>query len=152
RSPASVFSGAAAAAPRWPITEGSRSRAAVAAALPMAIVVSGTVTRKQPPLRGRLRLFARLARAVAQILAGRLVDLLHAELYLAAIIEAQALDLDGIADLDDVGDLADALRRQLADMDEPVARSEEVHEGAEIDDLHDLAVVDDADLGLGDDA
>ncbi len=86
------------------------------------------------------------------ILAGRLIDLLHAELDLAAVVEAENLDLDLVADLDDVGDLADALRRQLADVDEAVARSEEVHEGAEIDDLDDLAVVDDAELRLGDDA
>src|SRR3954451_25292966 len=37
-------------------------------------------------------------------------------------------------------------------MDEPVARSQEVHEGAEIDDLDDLARVDHAKLRLGDDA
>src|SRR6266849_1996932 len=100
--------------------------------------------RWAPPSRRRLRF---LARPVADILAGRLIDLFHAELDLAAIIEAQHLDLDGIADLDDVGDLADALRRELADMNEAVSRAEEVHEGAEIDHLHDLAVVDDAELG-----
>ena len=43
-------------------------------------------------------------------------------------------------------DLADALRRQLADMDEPVARAEEIDEGAEIDGLHHLAVIDHAEL------
>src|SRR4051812_18907318 len=37
-------------------------------------------------------------------------------------------------------------------MDEPVARSQEVHEGAEIDDLDDLAGVDHAEFRLGDDA
>ena len=36
--------------------------------------------------------------------------------------------------------LLDALRRQLGDVDEAVLAAEEVHEGAEIDDLHDLAV------------
>src|SRR5690348_12540900 len=98
---------------------------------------------------GSLRL---LARTGAQILARRLIDLLHAELDLAAVVEAEDLDLDLVADLDDIGDLADALRRELADMDEAVARTEEVHERAEIDDLDDLAVVDDAEFGLGDDA
>ena len=49
-------------------------------------------------------------------------------------------------------DLADPLLRQLADVDEPVAGAEEVHEGAEIDDLDDLAGVDHAELRLGDDA
>src|SRR5207247_9222843 len=70
----------------------------------------------------------------------------------AQAVEAEDLDLARVADLDDIVDLADALRRQLADMDEPVARAEEVHEGAEIDHLDDLAVVDDAEFGLGDDA
>ena len=37
-------------------------------------------------------------------------------------------------------------------MNQAVAGAEEVHEGAEIDDLHDLAVVDHADFRLGDDA
>src|SRR6202043_2539989 len=79
---------------------------------------------------------------VAKVLAGFLVDLAHAELDLAAVIEAEDLDLDRVADLDDVGHLADALRRQLADMDEAVARAQEVHESAEIDDLDHFAVVD----------
>src|SRR5437870_13501968 len=96
--------------------------------------------------------FLRLAPGGAEILSGLLVDLAHAELDLAAVVEAEDLDLDRVADLDDIGDLADPLRRQLADMDKPVARAEEVHKGAEIDDLDDLAVVDRAGLGLGDDA
>src|SRR5258708_34239874 len=86
-----------------------------------------------------------LARPVADVLAGCLVDLLHAELDLAAIVEAKNLDLDRIAHLDDVGDLADTLRRQLADMNEAVLGTEEVHERPEIDDLDYLAVVDHAD-------
>src|SRR3546814_18970675 len=47
-----------------------------------------------------------------------------------------------------VGNGVDALRRQLADVDEAVARTQEVHEGAEVDHLHYLAVVDLADLRL----
>src|SRR5215813_13754098 len=86
------------------------------------------------------------------VFAGRLVDRLHAELNLAAIVHADDLDLHEIADLDDVAHGLHALGRQLADMHEPVAAAEEVHEGAEIDDLHDLAAVDDADLRLRDDA
>src|SRR5260370_5307619 len=105
--------------------------------------------RWAPPSRRRLRF---LERPVADILAGRLIDLLHAELDLAAIVKAEDLDLDLVAHLDDIGDLADALRRQLADMDETVLGAEEVHEGAEIDDLDHLAVVDDAEFGLRDDA
>src|SRR5437762_3435257 len=43
----------------------------------------------------------RLAPSGAQILAGLLVDLAHAELHLAAVVEAEDLDLDRIAHLDD---------------------------------------------------
>src|SRR6185437_2179565 len=88
----------------------------------------------------------------ADILASGLVDLLHRQLDLAAIVEAQHLDLDLVADLHHVGGLGDALRGEFADMDEAVARAEEIDEGAEIDGFHDLAVVDHIDLGLGDDA
>src|SRR5262249_21989443 len=88
----------------------------------------------------------------AQISAGLLIDRLHAELDLAAIIHADALHLDHIADLDHIGDLLDAVRRQLADMDQPVAGAEEIHEGTELHDLDDLAGIDDADLRLRDDA
>src|SRR5579863_2213060 len=95
----------------------------------------------KPRSTGRLRrlgivavaaLFAELA---ADVFAGHLIDLLHRQFDLAAIIEAQDLDLHLIADLDHVGGLADAMRRELADMDEAVARAEEIDEGAEIDGL-----------------
>src|ERR1700681_2088323 len=89
-----------------------------------------------------------LPRLVADVLPGGLVDLLHAELDFAAVVEAQHLDLHLVADLDDVGGLADTVRRQLADMDEPVARAEEIDEGAEIDRLHHFAGINDAALGL----
>src|SRR5262249_6634451 len=93
-----------------------------------------------------------LARLLRDVLAGGLVDRLHGKSDLAPIVDAQHLDLHLVAFLDDVGDLADAARRQLGDVDETIARPEEVHEGAELDGLHDLAVVDHADLGLGYDA
>src|SRR6516162_9929556 len=73
---------------------------------------------------GRLRL-------LRQILAGLLIDRLHAELDLAPVIDAQHLDLDLVAHGDDVAGLLDPLRGQLADMDEAVTAAEEVHEGAE---------------------
>src|ERR1700741_4993963 len=88
----------------------------------------------------------------AEVLAGLLVDLAHAELDLSAIVEPQHLDFDIVAELDDVGDFADPLRGELADVNEPVARSEKIHESAEIDDFYDLAVVDDADFGFSHDA
>src|SRR5690242_6467490 len=92
--------------------------------------------------RGRFARRFALAAGRAEILAGLLIDLPQAELDLAAVVKAEDLDLDLIADLDDVRHLADALLRQLADMDEPVAGAQEVHEGAEIDDLDDLAGID----------
>src|SRR5580704_229546 len=85
------------------------------------------------------RLF--LAPAAAEVFAGLLVDLTHAQLDLAAVVKAQDLDLDRIADLDHVRCFADSLLRQLADVDEAVLGAEEVHEGAEIDDLDHLAIV-----------
>src|ERR1700732_291559 len=97
-------------------------------------------------------LFLALRPTRAEVFAGLLVDLAHAELDLSPIVEAQHFDFDIVAELDDVGDLADPLRGELADVNEPVARSEKIHEGAKIDDFHALAIVDDADFGLGHDA
>src|SRR5947209_4266139 len=88
----------------------------------------------------------------AEVLAGLLVDLAHAQLDLSTIVEAQHLDLHIVAHLDDIGDLADPLLGQLADVNEPVARSEKIHKSAEIDHFYDLAIVDNADFGFGDDA
>src|SRR3546814_14150616 len=82
-----------------------------------------------------------------QVFAGFLVHALHGQLHLAAV-HADALHLHGVAFLHHVGNGVDALRRQLADVDEAVARTQEVHEGAEVDHLHYLAVVDLADLRL----
>src|SRR6266849_5401891 len=140
--PASVFSGAEAAAPRWPMTAGRSSAGA-------AVILLTCGSAVVPLSRRRLGL---LARTVADVLAGRLVDLLHAELDLAAVVEAEDLDLHLVAHLYHIGDFPDTLRCQLADVDETVLGAEEIHEGAKIDDLDDLAVVDDAELGLRDDA
>src|SRR6266851_929576 len=52
-----------------------------------------------------------------EVLAGRLVDHLHRQPRLAAIVEAEQLDLDLVAFLDDVGGLLHAVRRELADVD-----------------------------------
>src|SRR5437660_389937 len=90
-------------------------------------------------------LFLALGPARAEIFAGGLVNLAHAELDLSAIVEPQHLDFDIVTELDDVGDLADPLRSELADVNEPIARSEKIHEGSEIDHFYDFAVVDDAD-------
>src|SRR5215813_11519095 len=97
-------------------------------------------------------LFLALRPPRAEILACFLVDLAHAELDFSAIVETEHLDFDTVAKLDDIGDLADTLRGEFADMDEPVARSEKIHKGSKVDNLHYLAIVNRADLGFGHDA
>src|SRR3546814_14213729 len=96
--------------------------------------VPGIVVRADwsgPGSAGRLLL-------LGQLLAGLLVDRLHAELDLAPVVEADDLDLDLVALLEDVGDLLHPIGLHLRNVDEVVAGAEEVHEGAEVDDLHDL--------------
>src|SRR5436305_2056272 len=83
-----------------------------------------------------------------EVFAGFLIDDLHRQAHLAALIEPEQLDLHPVAFLDHVGDLLDPARRQLADVHQAVLRSEEVHERAEIDDLHDGTVVNVADFRL----
>src|SRR3546814_5255063 len=92
-----------------------------------------------------------LGALLLQVLAGLLVDDLHGQLHLAAVVEAEDLDLHGIALLDHLADaLRPAVGGELADVHQPVLGTEEVHEGAELEDLDDLAVVDLADLRLRD--
>ena len=89
-----------------------------------------------------------LAFGARDLLAGRLVDDLHGQPRLAAVIEAQKLDVDLLALLDDLADRRRAPGRQLRDVHQAVLGAEEVHERAEVHDLDDLALVDRADLGL----
>src|SRR3546814_18379439 len=84
--------------------------------------------------------------------AGCLIDDAHRQADLAARVDLEHLDLDLLPVGEDVGDLFDALVPDLRDVDEAVLAAHEVHEGAEIDEVHDLAVIDLADLGLLDDA
>src|SRR6516165_9749266 len=84
-----------------------------------------------------------------EILASRLVDHLHRESHLAALVEPEQLYLDPVAFLHDIGDLLDPPRRKLADVHQSIAGAEKVHEGPEVHDLDYSAVVDMADLGLG---
>src|SRR5439155_21221118 len=86
-----------------------------------------------------------------EVFAGGLVDDLHREAGLAAIVEAEQLDLNLVAFLDDVGGLLHARRSELADVDEAVLGAEEVHEGAELHHLDDGAVIDLADFRIGGD-
>src|SRR6185369_2944379 len=133
-----VFSGAAKAAPRCPITLGRSSFTPSSPLLGCAAV----------PVAVGATLGILFRDLIADVGAGRLIDDLHRELHLAAVIHADDLDLHLLADLNDVADLLHALRCQFADMHQAVARAEEVHEGAEIHDLHDLAVVDHAGFRL----
>src|SRR5690606_3280713 len=59
-------------------------------------------------------------------LAGLLIDDLHRQADLAALVEAHQLDLHGLALLDDVLGVGDALIGHLADVHQPVALAEEV--------------------------
>src|SRR3954468_8352547 len=92
--------------------------------------------------------FAALA---LEVFAGLLVDHLHRQAGLAAVVEAEQLDLDLVAFLDDVGGLLHARRGELADVDETVLGAEEVHESAELHHLDDGAVIDLADFRIGGD-
>src|SRR5208337_4261778 len=106
---------------------------------------------RRPESSGCRRLDRLLPPGGPEILAGLLIDLTHAKLHFAAVVEPEHLDFDRIAHLDDIGDLADPLRGKFANMNEPVARTEKVDEGAEIHDLDDLSGIDQADFGLGND-
>src|SRR5690606_9475011 len=85
---------------------------------------------------------------VNDLFARLLIHMLHGEADLATVIEAEKLHLDLVALVANVRNLFDAVRCHLRDVDEAVARAEEVHEGAEIDDLHDRAFIDAAHFRL----
>src|SRR5918993_169915 len=88
---------------------------------------------------------------LGDVFASLLVDHLHGETDLAALVHAEELHLHLVAFLDHIRDLADAVLGELRDVHEAVAGTEEVHEGAELHHLHDRALVDRVDLGLGHD-
>src|SRR6185437_1386595 len=67
-----------------------------------------------------------------EVLAGHLIDHLHRQPRLAAIVEAEQLDLDLVAFLDDVGGLLHPVGGELADVNEAVLGAEEIHERAEL--------------------
>src|SRR5258708_29507609 len=84
-----------------------------------------------------------------EVFAGHLIDRLHRQTRLAAVVEAEKLDLDLVAFLDDVGGLLHAVGRELADVDETVLGAEEVHEGAELHHLDHGAGIDLFGLPIG---
>src|SRR5439155_10507180 len=64
---------------------------------------------------------------------------------LAVPVDVEHLDLDGVADVEDLRWVVDMRPRQLGDVDESVD-AVEVHERAEVDDVRDLALDDEARL------
>src|SRR5437667_6193019 len=93
-------------------------------------------------LAGRLALWRGVGLVRLEVLAGGLVDRLHRQPRLAAVVEAEQLDLDLVAFLDDVGGLLHAGGSELTDVDQAVLGAEEVHEGAELHHLDHGALVD----------
>ena len=98
-----------------------------------------------------LAAFARRT-AVLQLGAGFLVDDAHRQADLAAAVDLEQLDLDLLALAQHVADVLDPLILDFRDVDEAVLARHEGHERAEIDDVGDLAGIDRAGNGLGDDA
>src|SRR5258708_14877207 len=86
-----------------------------------------------------------------EVFAGHLIDRLHRQTRLAAVVEAEKLDLDLVAFLDDVGGLLHAVGRELADVDQAVLGAEEVHERPELHHLDDGAVIDLVQFRIGGD-
>ena len=64
---------------------------------------------------------------------------------LAVAVDVEHLDLDGLADLEDLGRMVDVRPGELRDVDQAV-HAVEVDEGAEVDDVRDLALDDVAGL------
>src|SRR5438105_6824004 len=83
-----------------------------------------------------------------EVFTGGLIHDLHRQPDLAAIIHADQLYFHDVAFFHHIGDLGDALGGQFGNVHESVARPEEIHEGAEVHDLHDLAFIDFADFRL----
>ena len=69
---------------------------------------------------------------------------------LAVAVDVEDLDLHGVADVDDLARVVDVRPRELGDVDEAVD-AVEVDEGAEVDDVGDLALDDHARLQLVED-
>ena len=64
-------------------------------------------------------------------------------------VQADDLELERLALVDDVARMGDALMGQLADVDQALEAVAHAHEGAEVDELGDRAVDDVADLEVG---
>src|SRR3546814_20568639 len=80
---------------------------------------------------------------VFQRFSGFLIDDAHRQANLAARVDLEDLDLDFLAFGQDVGHLLDALVGDFADVDQTVLAAHEIHERPEIDEIDDLAVIED---------
>ncbi len=89
-----------------------------------------------------------LLRALAFIALGQREQLAPREPDLAVAVDAEHLDLDGVALLEHVLDPLDARVRHLRDVQQAVGAGQDLDERAEVRDALDRALVDRADLGL----
>ncbi len=132
--------------------------AATAATLTATATIAARATAVAAPIATTITAIATgLARfagrtGVFQFLAGFLIDDAHGQANLAARIDFENLDVDFLAFGHDVGRLLDTLVLHFGDVDEAVLATHEVHEGAEVHDVDDLALVDLADFGFLDNA
>src|ERR1700754_2143897 len=93
---------------------------------------------------GRMRRSLRLAVVLRLLVA--VEQRLHRQLDAALLVGLEDLDANDLAFLQEVGDLLDALVRDLADVQQAVLAGQQVHERAEVEDLRDRAFVDLADF------
>src|SRR5205807_8193056 len=101
------------------------------------------------PLRLRRRPPALLGGRRAALALGLLAQQgLARQLDAVVLVDGDHLDLDPVADLDHVLDLADVLVVQLADVAQAVAARGDLDEGPEVLDRRDLPLVDFADPDL----
>src|SRR5262245_46188605 len=96
----------------------------------VAATAIATVAARRTALQRRL--LRRLALGARDLLAGGLVDDLHGQAHLAAVVEAEQLDEDLLALLHHLAHRLRPPLRELGDVDEAVLLAEEVHEGAEL--------------------
>src|SRR5262245_48935785 len=135
-------------AARCPVGGKPAAKQALAAFAPTLAAITTLAPRRASTA---IEAFLGLAFRARDLLARRLIDHLHGKPHLAAIIEAQELDVDLLALLHDLAYGFGPTVCELGDVDEPILGAEEVHKGAEFHDLDDLALVDLAHLRFGGD-
>src|SRR5262249_15795645 len=96
-----------------------------------------------------LRLLAFRPLLAFDIFTGGLIDRLHREPDLAALVHTKQLHFHLVTFLDDIVNLVYAPRPELPDVQKAVLGAEEVHESTEVHDFHDGTFVDVADFRIG---